>query len=345
MLALQKTQPGAGLSLVEVAEPDAPGSGEVLLEIVATGICGSDLSIDRWSPSYESFMGKCLPVTLGHETVGQVIAVGAEVDGALIGRHAVINPAVSCGKCENCRRNDTIGCTDRQAIGMVRNGAFARYCLAPAAYCHVLPEHVPVEVGALAEPLSVGAHALITGGMKAGDRVIVFGPGCVGQCVAALAKHLGASEVVVVGMNDGPRFEVLRKFGIETFVDMAQAGAAEKLAAIAGAGFDLAVDAAGAATVINQALSVLRQEGVLSVAGMSEQPATIDILRVVKYRLQIRGSSRTSLAAWSMVLQAIEADPETFRLLITHRMPLDQAEAALDLCRRGEASKVLLFPA
>jgi len=344
MLALQKILPGEGLSLVDVPEPGAPGPGEVLLEIVATGICGSDLSIDRWSPSYESFMGKCLPVTLGHETAGRVIAVGPEVDHALIGRHAVINPAVSCGKCENCRAGDTTGCNDRQAIGMVRNGAFARYCLAPAAYCHVLPEHVPVEVGALAEPLSVGAHALITGGMKAGDRVIVFGPGCVGQCAAALAKHLGASEVVVVGMNDGPRFEVLRKFGIETFVDMAQPGAAETLAAIAGDGFDLAVEAAGVASVINQALSVLRQEGVLSVAGMSEQPATIDILRIVKHRLQVRGSSRTSQAAWTLVLQALDADPQTFRHLISHRMPLDQAEAALDLCRSREASKVLLYP-
>lgn len=343
MLALQKTRSAEGLSLVDVPEPEAPGPGEFLMEVAATGICGSDLSIEKWSPMYEAFMGTKLPVTLGHETAGRVIAIGEGVAHPSVGDRVVINPAVACGHCAMCKAGDPIACTNRQAIGMVRNGAFARLVKVPAAYAFRLPDNVPIELGALVEPLSVSTHALITAGMAPGKSVIIFGPGPIGQGAAAIARHMGAPKVTVVGMSDSARFDVLRRMGFTSLVDMAEEGATAQLSAV-GAGFDIAIEATGVSSVIDSALAMLNQEGVLAIAGMSENPAQFDVLRLVRNRLQIRGVSRIPPSVYPAVLDALAMDPESFIPLITHRMPLSQATEAFRLAREGEASKVLLIP-
>ena len=344
MLALRKVEAAFGLSLVDIDPPGVPGPGEVLIAIHATGICGSDISIESWSEGYSSFMGQALPVTLGHETVGHVLALGQGVTHSALGKPVVINPAVACGKCVRCGMDDAIGCIDRQAIGMIRNGAFARFVVAPAAYCYELPASIPVEMGALVEPLSVGAHALVTGGMAKDKRVVVFGPGPIGQGVAAMARAMGAQDVAVVGLNDGARFEVLRRMGFDRLIDMADQDGEAKLAELAGDGFNLAVEAAGVPVVVDQALRVLASEGILVLAGMGGRTAIVDMLRMVRMRLQIRGASRVPPSAWTIVLAAMAAHPDHFAPLITHRMKLSEAAVALDLCRRRQASKILLFP-
>lgn len=342
MLALQKTHDDQGLELRDIPAPRPPGPGQVLIEVAATGICGSDLSIESWGASYSAFMTKMLPVTLGHETAGRVIAVGEDVTGYNNGDRVVVNPAISCGKCGPCQNGDPVGCLDRQALGMVIDGAFARQFLAPASYLFALPDNVPIELGALVEPLSVGAHALDVAGMKAGDRVLVFGPGPIGQGVAALAHAFGAREVAVVGLNDAVRFETLRAMGFDKLYDMAVPGDADRLKA--SAGYDIVIDAAGVPAVINEGLGLLRSEGVLAVAGMGEKPANVDLLKLVKNRLQIRGVSRIPPAVWPKVIAALGANPDGFAPMITHRMPLSNALEAFAMCRSGEASKVLLVP-
>jgi threonine dehydrogenase-like Zn-dependent dehydrogenase len=344
MLAVRKTKAGPGLELCETALPDQPGPGEILIEVAATGICGSDLHVEQWAASYQRFMSDVLPVTLGHETAGRVIAVGAGVDTPRVGDRVVVNPAVGCGACSACLAGTVDDCRNRQAIGMVKDGAFARYFLAPAAYAYVLPANVSDELGALAEPLVTSAHALVVAGMKPGLRVIVFGPGPIGQGTAVLARHMGAADVVVVGHDDAVRFETLRRLGFDRLVDVAEPGSATKLAELAGEGFDIAIEASGAPPAVDQALGTLRAWGILAIPGMPEQPAKIDILRLVKNRLQIRGVSRQPHSAWVMVLDALAADPAAFAPMITHRLPLSRALEGFALCNRREASKVLLIP-
>ena len=108
MLALQKAADRQGLELRDVPSPGAPEAGEVLIEVAATGICGSDIAIESWTISYSAFMNSHLPVTLGHETAGVVVAAGPEVDPAWVGRRVVVNPAVACGKCVACRSGDDV---------------------------------------------------------------------------------------------------------------------------------------------------------------------------------------------------------------------------------------------
>jgi threonine dehydrogenase-like Zn-dependent dehydrogenase len=344
MLALQKTRDGEGLELRDVPRPTAPGAGEVQLRILATGICGTDLGIDRWGAGYAGVMGRALPVTLGHETVGIVTALGEGVDGVSTGDAVVVNPAIACGACARCLAGDPVGCLDRQPFGMVRDGAFASHVNVDARYAYRLPETVPTELGALVEPLSVGQHALDVAGFEPGHRVVVFGPGPIGQGAALLAKRQGAADVVVVGYNDAARFATLRALGIDRLVDMAEADAPEQLKVLAGAGFDIAIEAAGVGSVVDQALAVLRSQGVLALAGMGEQSAALDMGLMVRNRLQIRGVSRIPPAVWPRVIAALAAAPDAFAPLITHRMPLAQAAEAFALARSGQSSKILLIP-
>jgi threonine dehydrogenase-like Zn-dependent dehydrogenase len=341
MLALQKSEAGPGLELRDVPVPDAPKPGEILIEVAATGICGSDLQVQQWAASYQKFMNAFLPVTLGHETAGRVVAVGPGVETPKLGDRVVVNPAVACGTCPACLAGIIDDCRNRQAIGMVRDGAFARFFLAPAAYSYILPDNVSDELG---EPLGTSAHSLATAEMKPGMRVVVFGPGPIGQGVAVLARHLGATDVVVVGLDDAVRFDTVRRLGFDRIVDVGAPGAAALLSDYAGEGFDIAVEASGAPPAIDQALGVLKPWGILAIAGMPEAPAKIDILRLVKNRLQIRGVSRTPHSAWLTVIDALSKDPAAFEPMITHRLPLSRALEGFELCSRREASKVLLVP-
>ena len=344
MLALQKVEDSAGLALRDVSPPADPGPGEVLIDVVATGICGSDLAIFDWEASYRAFMGTHLPVTLGHETSGKVSAVGPGVDKSWIGRSVVVNPQVACGECASCRAGDPVGCMNRQAVGMVTNGAFAKQFIAPVDACFALPEGLSVELAALVEPLTTGAYALELAAFKPGDRVIVFGPGPIGQGAAALAMAFGASDVAVVGLRDTRRLETLRAAGIDQLFDMAEDGAAQRLEGAKKGGFDIAIDATGVAPVINQALDALRPQGVLAIVGMSAAPAQVDVLKIVKNRLRICGVSRMPPSVYPKVIEALAANPARFQPLITHRLPLADALEGFRLSRTGEASKVLLFP-
>ncbi len=344
MLALRKTKPFPGIELLDIPEPPPPGRGEVLIEIAATGLCGTDLHIDEWAPMYQSFMGKALPVTIGHETAGHIVKVGAEIATLKEGDAVAVNPAVACGTCASCMAGITDDCRNRQAIGLIRDGGCARYMLAPADYCYRLPSSMPAELGALVEPLTTSAHALATADMTAGKRVIVFGPGPIGQGAAILARQMGAADVVIVGMHDESRLATLGQIGFTHLIDLAEAGASQRLTEIAADGFDIAIEAAGAPAVVDQALSVLKPWGILAVAGMPEGDASFNILRVVRNRLQIRGVSRTPKSAWTIVLDAMGKEPEAFAPIISHRIALQDATHALELCHSRQASKVLVIP-
>jgi threonine dehydrogenase-like Zn-dependent dehydrogenase len=289
-------------------------------------------------------MRDALPVTLGHETVGRVVAKGEAVDGFALGDAVVVNPAIACGTCAACRVGDPVGCLDRQAFGLIRDGAFASIANVDAGYAYHLPANVPLELGALVEPLSIGAYALDVAEFRRGDRVVIFGPGPIGQGAAVLARQMGAAEIVIVGFKDVARFDTLRALGFDLLIDMSEDGAMTRLKVLAGTGFDIAIEAAGAAAVIDQALAVLRPQGVLAMAGMGDTSAPFDLGLTVRNRLQLRGVSRIPPRIWPGVIDLLAADPQAFAPLITHRLPLSEAAQGFALCRSGASSKVLLIP-
>ncbi len=343
MLALRKLAPQPGVALVDVAPPPPPGAGEVQLAVAATGICGSDLHIVHWSSAYHH-LRPCLPLTLGHEFSARIRAAGPGT-ALQAGQRVVVRPAVACGVCESCRAGDPDGCRSRKGIGVMRDGGFAPVVNVPAVNCHVLPDMLDDRVAALAEPLAICANALATAGMAPGMRVLILGPGTIGQGLALLARHAGAAAIAVAGHDDGPRLRLLQELGFAHCFDLADEGAASRLGTLAGDGFDVVFEASGADVAVQQGLDLLRSAGILVAVGIHGRPASFDATRLVRRRLQIRGTFSAPERFWPGVLEALTDAPDMFGRLISHVLPLRDVAAAIALAERRIASKILLIPA
>lgn len=344
MLALRKCTPGPGLQLEDVETPRHPKPTDALLRVHSVGVCGTDLHIDEWTSSYH-FMAPSLPVTLGHEFSGEVVAIGADVHGLRPGQLVTVRPSVVCGCCEACAAGRFDDCVTRRGVGVTRDGALASMVCVPARNCVPVPAGVAAEVAALAEPLSVSLEAVRTGGVRPGHRVLVLGPGNIGQGIALFARAAGAAQVVVAGYDDAPRLEVLRRMGFSELLDFAGQSMPAMLKPYQdGGGFDVVIEATGAAGVVGLALDALRARGVLVITGIHAQPVPIDLTALVRRHHQIRGSYRASESAWPEVMAFMAAHQDILRHMVTHRVRLQDAQEALSLARSKVATKVMVQP-
>lgn len=339
MLALRKMRPSHGLALAEVPEP-VPGPQDVLIEVGATGICGSDLHIDHWAPSYH-FIAAALPVTLGHEICGRVVARGGDVEAPALGQQVVVMPSVTCGACNHCRGGEPERCGARTGIGLTRDGGFAALLAAPARNCLALPAAIDPAVAALAEPLTVAQQAVARGGIAAGCRLLVIGPGAIGLGAALLARRAGAAAVVVCGRQDTARLALARRLGVDHALDLA-IEEESAIAELAGDGFDVAIEAAGTPAALDLAVRHVRHGGVVVAAGIYDAPAPVDVTRLVRRQIDLRGSHRSPLAAWRQVIAALAGEPERFAPLITHRVALSQGLGAFAAAHAREGCKIAI---
>jgi len=343
MLALRKPAAGFGLVAVEVPEPAPPAAGELLVQVEAVGICGSDVHIYEWTDGYD-FMLPHLPVTLGHELAGRVVAAGASA-GIAEGTRVAVLPAIACGVCAMCRAGEAASCTARRAVGLTMDGGFARLVKVPAGSVLPLPDAIDTELGALVEPLAVAADAVLVGEVGLGDVVLVLGPGTIGQGLALMSRAAGAARVIVAGRADGPRFEVLRRLGFADTVDVADGPLAGQVAELTGGRpVDVVLEATGHPPSITDALAALKKGGVLVVAGIHPGPLSLPLTTFVRNRHQLRASHSSRRGTWDRVLGLMRRDPESFRPMITHRLPLARGLEGFELARQRAASKVMLTP-
>jgi len=346
MLALRKTAPAPGLALEQVNEPGFPVAGEVLIEVAATGICGSDVHVFKWAGSSYHFMRPLLPVTIGHEFSGRIAATGPDVTGLVKGDLVVVMPTSSCMRCPQCASGRPLLCTSRRTIGLTRDGAFARFVHVPALSCIALPSTTDPAIASLAEPLSVGDNAASIGEVRFGDIVVVLGPGSIGQAVARAAGWRGAEKVVVVGMNDHARLQTALKIGATDIIDVADCSDLKQalLDITGGRLADVVVEATGHPSSVNDGLSILRKGGILVSAGIHSVQAAIDLTSLVRNRQQIRGAHGASRSSWETVIQKIIHEPDSVRPMISMQMGLNDALAAFAMCEAREVSKVILRP-
>ena len=341
MKALQKIEPLFGLEYRDVPQP-APEPGEVLVAVGATGVCGTDVHIYDWTGGYE-IMRRAMPVTIGHEFAGTVAAVGAGVRGLAEGTRVAVRPSVVCGRCAACVAGDSDNCANRKGIGVTRDGGLAPLVRVPAENCLVVPATLDIEIAALPEPMTVCAEAVDTGEVEPGDRVLVMGPGNIGQGVALFARAAGAKQVVIVGKDDPTRLASLRQMGFADTVDLGGRPFADALAHYVAEGrFDVVIEATGVPPVVQQGLDVLKKRGILVIVGIHPAPVTVNLTRLVREHQQIRGSYRAPLATWPRVVEFLREHADVARTMITHRVPLDHAIEGLELSRTKTASKVMV---
>jgi 2-desacetyl-2-hydroxyethyl bacteriochlorophyllide A dehydrogenase len=343
MLAVQKTTPTFGLAINEVAEPERPGPGQVLLAVEAAGICGSDVHVYEWTPGYES-LTNAMPVTLGHEFAGRIVAVGSGVDFPAVGDRVTAMPSQGCGRCGPCRAGHEEFCEARSAVGTGRDGAFAPFVLVSARQCFPLPPGLDFEIAALTEPMCVGAQAVVVGEVKLGDIVVVLGAGMIGLAIALMARRAGAAIVVLVGKGDDRRLACASALGFTHLVDLDRVTLAEGLASIVDEKADVVFEATGAPSSIADGLSALRRGGILVTAGIHPRPVEIALTSFVRSKHQLRGSHSAARDIWPAVIRLLAADSESYRPLISHRLRIADALEGFELSRKREAVKAILLP-
>lgn len=342
MLALRKTHADHGAELVEVAPPAAPPPGHATVEVAAVGICGSDLHAIAWEPGY-AFMTQHLPLTLGHEFAGRVVALGDGVDDFAVGERVVCWPTIGCGDCRACGQGRPQDCQARRVIGLHRDGGFARLVLAPAANLRRLPENLPLDVAALAEPLAVAVNAVNLADLAPGASVVVLGPGPIGLLTAWVAAQRGA-RVALVGLEDSSRLGCAHELGLEHCLDLSQEALDQAVERIFAAPVDRVIEATGAAASIVDGLRILRSSGILVVAGIHAEPVTLDLTHLVRMKQQIRAAHDTTAEAFDEAVALLSAQASRLKTVISHRFPLTQALEGVEIARRREAVKVVLTP-
>lgn len=342
MLAVRKLARGSGnVRLQEVPEPTA-GPGDVIIEVAAAGICGTDLHI--WLDEFDTEP----PVTLGHEVAGSIAEIGPGVDGWAIGDRVTTETYFStCQTCNHCRRGRPNLCAFRRSIGSREDGAFARFLRTPARNLHRLPADLPLEAGALVEPLACVVHGVIaTARVNAGDQVVISGPGPIGLLTLMVCKAAGASVTILGTAADHGRLQLALALGADHAVDIQVAddpvAAVRDVMGVEGA--DLAIECSGATPAGNMLLNLTARGGRYSQMGLYGKPLQLDLDLICYREIVMTGSNATVPTAWPRAIQLLAEGHIDHRRLITHRYGLADWEAALETVRSKDGVKVLLTP-
>ena len=238
----------------------APGPGEVLVAVGATGICAGDMYIYRGTNPYASY-----PIIGGHEIAGTVAAVGAGVEGLAAGARVVVEPFIGCGACYPCRVGKSNCCANLQIIGAHRAGGFAEYVIAPAANIHAIPAGMALGLAAFAEPVAIGVQACRRGAVAAGEYVLILGCGPIGLALIEVARARGARPVAVDLLPE--RLATARSLGAETLE--AGDGLLERvLEQTNGEGAPVVIEATGAVPAIEQTVDLVSAGGRIVIVGL-----------------------------------------------------------------------------
>ncbi|MFK0218411.1 zinc-dependent alcohol dehydrogenase family protein [Streptomyces vinaceus] len=320
-----------GVVTIETVEDPEPGPGEVVVQVAACGLCGTDLHIlqGEFAPS--------LPIVPGHEFAGTVVAQGPGVSALAIGDRVAVDPSLYCNACHYCRIGRNNLCERYAAIGVTAPGAAAEFAVAPAANCVRLPDHVRVEDAALIEPLSCAVRGYDVLRAQLASSVLIYGSGTMGLMMLELAKRTGAVAVDVVDINPA-RLTTARTLGCTHAV-----GSPDEIDRPRG--WDLVIDATGSERAIQDAIGRVGRGGTYLQFGVADYAAraTIEPYRIYHQEITITGSMAVlhSYERAAELFAAGALDPDVF---ISDRLPLTDYAAAMDRFRAGQGRKILVTP-
>lgn len=329
MRGLTKLAAGVGnVALTERTEP-TPGPGHVVLEVVAAGICGTDLRIQ------DGAYPAVAPVTLGHEVSGVVAQVGEGVDASWRGSRVVTETYFSiCGECAYCRADRINLCPHRRSIGTHVDGGFAPLLQVPERNLHRIPDWLDGRVAAMTEPLACVCHSLLDPArVDEGDDVLVIGPGPIGLLAAQVARSAGGKVHVRGTTRDEVRLDAARRFGLE--VSTTEDGPLEA---------DVVVECSGTAAGMSFGIESARRGGRFVQIGLAGSPVTVPLDLVCFHELTITSGFASTPRSWRRALGLVEERRVTLEPLLTEVVPLTEWERAFAATRRGEGIKFVLAP-
>jgi len=341
MKALVKFDYGKeGLEIREVPEP-IPQEGELKVKVIAAGICGSDIH------SMLDERKTIMPVTLGHEYVGEVVETCGDVGDFKVGDNVVTLPACySCGECEFCKAGMVTLCAHRASIGTHRNGAMAEYVVVPAKYSFKVPDdETDVISYALSEPFNCAVRGVYERiNVKPGDVAVVVGPGTIGQFAMQALKSRDAYVIAYGLPSDASRLQLAKELGVDVIVDNFDK-LQEEIKKVNPRGADIVVEAGGHPSCLDVCLKVVKTKGtmlVLSFYGGMQTSLRFDTTH--EKELDVFGSNSTAMSTWDIGLKLIADKKVNLRPLVSLKLPLTEWKRGFDAVVNKEAYKVVLCP-
>ncbi|HOZ72665.1 MAG TPA: L-threonine 3-dehydrogenase [Spirochaetales bacterium] len=338
MKALVKKSPEVGLWLEDVPMPEV-GDNDLLIKVKKTAICGTDVHIYKWDEWSQRTIKT--PMTIGHEFVGEIVEMGRAVQGYKVGERVSAEGHIVCGVCRACRAGKRHLCPNTRGIGVNRDGCFAEYVSVPASNAWHVHDSIPDDIAAIFDPYGNATHTALSFDMV-GEDVIITGAGPIGCMAAAIARHVGARNVVVTDVNDY-RLELAKRLGATRVVNVAR----DDLRAVMReidmvGGFDVGLEMSGSPQAFKQMLDNMYNGGRVAMLGLMPNGAGIDWDKVIFKGLFIKGIyGREIFETWykmqTMVLSGLDIAP-----VITHRFSFDDFQKGFDAMLSGQSGKVIL---
>jgi threonine dehydrogenase-like Zn-dependent dehydrogenase len=326
------------VEVTERPEPSVAQSDDVLIRIAANGLCGSDLRALAVPPQMVYEPG----VILGHEFTGTVEKIGKGVTSVTEGERVVVLPNINCQTCAQCRANRVNLCERFVHIGGMRDGGAAEFCVVPARMVFTLPDDLDVELAALTEPLACVLNGTRRAGVQPGDCALILGGGPIGLLYLLLFRGAGANPLIV-SEPASDRARVARELGADVVVNPLEEDVAQAVReANYGLGADLAVDTVG--SLVGDGVRAVRKAGRVLVFGLNDEAQVeLPTSDLVAREISIEGVY-IAKGTFPAAIRLLQQNELGFDRLITHRLDLEEFDAAIELSRRGEAVKALVRP-
>ena len=338
MKALAKLERGPGLTMTDVPAP-VVGHNDVLIRIKKTAICGTDIHIWKW----DDWAQKTIPIGMhvGHEYVGEIVAMGQEVRGFTVGDRVSGEGHITCGYCRNCRAGRRHLCRNTVGVGVNVPGAFAEYLSLPAVNAFKIPDNISDDLASIFDPFGNATHTALSFNMV-GEDVLITGAGPIGIMAVAICRHVGARHIVVTDVNDY-RLDLATKMGASRAVNVSKDRLKDVMDDLhMQEGFDIGLEMSGVPAAFRDMLNVMNHGGKVALLGIPPADTSIDWNQVIFKGLEIKGIyGREMFETWykmvSMLQSGLDLSP-----ILTHHFPVDQFKTGFETMLSGQSGKVIL---
>jgi threonine 3-dehydrogenase len=338
MKALVKKYAKPGIWMDEVPVPEY-GPNDVLIKILKTSICGTDIHIYNW----DEWAQKTIPVPMhvGHEYVGRIEAFGNNVQDVKVSELVSGEGHIVCGHCRNCRAGRGHLCPNTKGVGVNRPGAFAEYLVIPVTNIWHCDPKIDTDIFSVFDPFGNAVHTALSFDVL-GEDVLITGAGPIGIMAAAVVKHAGARNIVITDMNPY-RLELAKKLGVTRAVNISK----EKLSDVVNeldmvGGFDVGLEMSGSIKALNDMIEVMYHGGNIALLGLLPSNTAVDWNKIIFNGITIRGIyGRKMFETWykmqSMVQSGLDITP-----VITHRFKIDDYQEGFEIMKSGNSGKIIL---
>lgn len=346
MKALVKSKDEEGIWLEDIPLPEI-GPNDVLIKVKKSAICGTDIHIYNW----DDWARKTIPIivpasdsgpmAVGHEFSGEIIEMGSEVKGLKLAQRVSAEGHITCGHCRNCRAGKRHLCRNTLGIGINRSGSFAEYVAIPAVNICPLPDGISDDMGAILDPLGNAAHTALEFDLV-GEDILITGAGPIGIMAVAIARHVGARNIVITDVNDY-RLGIAKQMGATRAVNVTRKSLRDVMDELnMTEGFDVGLEMSGVPQAFADMLDTLNHGGKIALLGILPDGTGIDWTEVIFKGLEIHGIyGRKMFETWYKMIAMLEGGLDISPIL-THSYAIDDFQQAFDIMRSGQSGKVTL---